>query len=155
MEEKTGVDVVYLAKVQISKQITTANPIVRRTALMLFTLQRYKFLSKSQQRTTQQLYGWDVVYLAKVQISKQITTQRDIFVKMEKMLFTLQRYKFLSKSQLTCSGIISEQDVVYLAKVQISKQITTKRLIMLFIRRMLFTLQRYKFLSKSQLVSMC
>ena len=41
------------------------------------------------------------------------------------MLFTLQRYKFLSKSQPAAFADISVADVVYLAKVQISKQITT------------------------------
>ena len=42
-------DVVYLAKVQISKQITTGAVMMFGRGLMLFTLQRYKFLSKSQQ----------------------------------------------------------------------------------------------------------
>ena len=41
----------------------------------------------------------DVVYLAKVQISKQITTMVDVYDDAVVMLFTLQRYKFLSKSQ--------------------------------------------------------
>ena len=68
----------------------------------------------------------------------------------KEMLFTLQRYKFLSKSQPPTQEPVPRLDVVYLAKVQISKQITTflcKRLLHLL---MLFTLQRYKFLSKSQ-----
>ena len=39
------------------------------------------------------------VYLAKVQISKQITTVMANVMNMAKVLFTLQRYKFLSKSQ--------------------------------------------------------
>ena len=43
-------DVVYLAKVQISKQITTRRQELCLLLLMLFTLQRYKFLSKSQQQ---------------------------------------------------------------------------------------------------------
>ena len=37
-----------------------------------------------------------------------------------------ERYKFLSKSQLNVEECWQEMDVVYLAKVQISKQITTK-----------------------------
>ena len=40
---------VYLAKVQISKQITTQKLFCHITGMVLFTLQRYKFLSKSQQ----------------------------------------------------------------------------------------------------------
>ena len=50
--------------------------ITNNTNEMLFTLQRYKFLSKSQPLADVQVYSLDVVYLAKVQISKQITTQR-------------------------------------------------------------------------------
>ena len=69
---------------------------------------------------------------------------------MKLMLFTLQRYKFLSKSQREDLWITSSYDVVYLAKVQISKQITTVVLKGFYNRVMLFTLQRYKFLSKSQ-----
>ena len=42
--------------------------------LVLFTLQRYKFLSKSQLIVYMPLIGCGAVYLAKVQISKQITT---------------------------------------------------------------------------------
>ena len=48
-------------------------------------------------------------------------------------------------------GVAGEkQDVVYLAKVQISKQITTNFVAVIIEVTMLFTLQRYKFLSKSQ-----
>ena len=93
-------DVVYLAKVQISKQITTRFPPTATTFWMLFTLQRYKFLSKSQQHVTKLGDKVDVVYLAKVQISKQITTEPLCALQEHVMLFTLQRYKFLSKSQL-------------------------------------------------------
>ena len=66
---------------------------------MLFTLQRYKFLSKSQLKYNIFNFNIDVVYLAKVQISKQITTGWDVTLWSIEMLFTLQRYKFLSKSQ--------------------------------------------------------
>ena len=92
----------------------------------------------------------DVVYLAKVQISKQITTPTNKEVCHKTMLFTLQRYKFLSKSQLARKMEEVIIDVVYLAKVQISKQITTSSEAVCILREMLFTLQRYKFLSKSQ-----
>ena len=118
-------DVVYLAKVQISKQITT-----------------YVFIILYQ--------AVDVVYLAKVQISKQITTCVDTGQGFRQMLFTLQRYKFLSKSQHLRAWSLPVMDVVYLAKVQISKQITTNGNTNNNKYKMLFTLQRYKFLSKSQ-----
>ena len=64
-------------------------------------------------------------YLAKVQIFKQITTDKDIGFWASVMCFTLQRYKFSSKSQLTLSIMETSEDVFYLAKVQIFKQITT------------------------------
>ena len=41
----------------------------------------------------------DVIYLTKVRIFKQITTAHDKSVFHPWMLFTLQRYEFLSKSQ--------------------------------------------------------
>ena len=92
---------------------------------MCFTLQRYKFSSKSQQclltvaacyrcvlpckgtnfqanhNRVETKYGVhdDVFYLAKVQIFKQITTIGEIAVTFSVMCFTLQRYKFSSKSQ--------------------------------------------------------
>ena len=47
----------------------------------------------------------DVVYLAKVQISKQITTELGDGFLGHRMLFTLQRYKFLSKSQRMCTNL--------------------------------------------------
>ena len=42
------------------------------------------------------------------------------------MLFTLQRYEFLSKSQLKWDFYVPLLDVVYLTKVRIFKQITTE-----------------------------
>ena len=69
-------DVVYLAKVQISKQITTVFLNTNNCPMMLFTLQRYKFLSKSQLLLICQFHIIGAVYLAKVQISKQITTNQ-------------------------------------------------------------------------------
>ena len=140
---------------------------------MCFTLQRYKFSSKSQRDFSGTLNSmgcvlpckgtnfqanhnrlWairvndtDVFYLAKVQIFKQITTQAINLRRVPLMCFTLQRYKFSSKSQprqlglkkdmrcvLPCKGTNFQanhntlvvyssikQDVFYLAKVQIFK----------------------------------
>ena len=95
------------------------------------------------------------------------------------MLFTLQRYEFFSKSQLnsttgwawarcclpykgtnfsanhnkTLLSSWHSQDVVYPTKVRIFQQITTSALFRGCVIRMLFTLQRYEFFSKSQPVS--
>ena len=87
-------DVFYLAKVQIFKQITTASTARRKTTSMCFTLQRYKFSSKSQPKNHTSRRGTDVFYLAKVQIFKQITTMTAFLFISSPMCFTLQRYNF-------------------------------------------------------------
>ena len=92
---------------------------------MLFTLQRYEFLSKSQPSWLSISSVPDVVYLTKVRIFKQITTVAMSRYLAKKMLFTLQRYEFLSKSQLVRVVLATLMDVVYLTKVRIFKQITT------------------------------
>ena len=66
------------------------------------------------------------------------------------MLFTLQRYEFFSKSQHRSVACAPLCDVVYPTKVRIFQQITTTNLGLSILRRMLFTLQRYEFFSKSQ-----
>ena len=94
------------------------------------------------------------------------------------MLFTLQRYEFFSKSQLSslmltltircclpykgtnfsanhndyCLRCFQRQDVVYPTKVRIFQQITTGFTKAGKFNKMLFTLQRYEFFSKSQRV---
>ena len=94
---------------------------------MLFTLQRYEFLSKSQQKAILCHTIKDVVYLTKVRIFKQITTALGMHKGVSGMLFTLQRYEFLSKSQQGEDKTEIQGDVVYLTKVRIFKQITTIR----------------------------
>ena len=170
---------------------------------MLFTLQRYEFFSKSQPRLDPMpapsrcclpykgtnfsanhntffylhITNSDVVYPTKVRIFQQITTDTEVGIKACKMLFTLQRYEFFSKSQLVPFNTIfrgwcclpykgtnfsanhnflplrwvSFVDVVYPTKVRIFQQITTCLTIIVISNAMLFTLQRYEFFSKSQL----
>ena len=144
--------------------------------LMLFTLQRYEFFSKSQpdivstesilgcclpykgtnfsanhnQQGHEQAHCGDVVYPTKVRIFQQITTQPNVTVTVHKMLFTLQRYEFFSKSQRVLRLCHRNIDVVYPTKVRIFQQITTLRGIKYLRSTMLFTLQRYEFFSKSQ-----
>jgi len=92
-------DVVYPTKVRIFQQITTAQEMQARIAQMLFTLQRYEFFSKSQLTLYQKSRYGDVVYPTKVRIFQQITTIRGEGRNTHRMLFTLQRYEFFSKSQ--------------------------------------------------------
>ena len=141
----------YLTKVQISQQITTIVWHLNIFLWLSITLQRYKFLSKSQRVCGACSVRWVVDYLTKVQISQQITTEGGEQDKQKSLSITLQRYKFLSKSQLSPSLHISRSCcrlpykgtnfsanhngsetpnhyvyvVDYLTKVQISQQITT------------------------------
>ena len=93
----------------------------------------------------------DVVYPTKVRIFQQITTVICFCGKLCRMLFTLQRYEFFSKSQLEVEKQLHFRDVVYPTKVRIFQQITTCLHVSYIIILMLFTLQRYEFFSKSQL----
>ena len=118
----------------------------------------------------------DVIYLAKVRIFQQITTEHFGKIPCRSMSFTLQRYEFFSKSQLglptqrqtprchlPCKGTnfsanhnavpgvsTVDFDVIYLAKVRIFQQITTDTIDTTIRPMMSFTLQRYEFFSKSQ-----
>ena len=143
---------------------------------MLFTLQRYEFFSKSQQYLfTWYLFAWCCLPYKGTNFSANHNYCVHGYLS-NKMLFTLQRYEFFSKSQqvvsilfilLRCclpykgtnfsanhnpyySRIIDNKDVVYPTKVRIFQQITTKNMIHPVAKKMLFTLQRYEFFSKSQ-----
>ena len=94
----------------------------------------------------------DVVYPTKVRIFQQITTDGALSSTVTKMLFTLQRYEFFSKSQLVAEAGFKGEDVVYPTKVRIFQQITTGETSIEDAILMLFTLQRYEFFSKSQLL---
>ena len=169
-------DVFYLAKVQIFKQITTNDAGYITVAGMCFTLQRYKFSSKSQPFTsylctcgrcvlpckgtnfqanhnaivTYNTLTNDVFYLAKVQIFKQITTNWLKNADGGLMCFTLHRYKFSSKSQLQFRLSVSVVGCVLPCK---GTNFQANHNGMAAARHqsvMCFTLQRYKFSSKSQ-----
>ena len=92
-------DVVYPTKVRIFQQITTVVSTIILIVWMLFTLQRYEFFSKSQPAYRDSPRRWDVVYPTKVRIFQQITTSTNVSDCTFRMLFTLQRYEFFSKSQ--------------------------------------------------------
>ncbi len=168
---------------------------------LLLLPQRYKFSSKSQRHTVQpypvqrcccyrkgtnfqanhNIPGTRprrprvVVATAKVQIFKQITTERCIsrrtvgcccyrkgtnfqanhnwmmiLFHYQLLLLLPQRYKFSSKSQQQSESHGIQSVVVATAKVQIFKQITTCSLRMLECCWLLLLPQRYKFSSKSQ-----
>ena len=152
------------------------SPYANTDLVMLFTLQRYEFFSKSQLHQRCNEVPFDVVYPTKVRIFQQITTVNLLYRPTDLMLFTLQRYEFFSKSQLIFIIIIMVyrcclpykgtnfsanhngfgyvpailRDVVYPTKVRIFQQITTGVAKGAATYLMLFTLQRYEFFSKSQ-----
>ena len=114
------------SKVQIWKQITTAN-IMNMADIRLFPMvQRYKFESKSQLTLDRETYMTVVSNGSKVQIWKQITTAAAQTDKDGKLFPMVQRYKFESKSQLDYQIYLFPLVVSNGSKVQIWKQITTK-----------------------------
>ena len=143
--------------------------------LLLLLPQRYKFSSKSQQpkgdmaaafgcccyrkgtnfqanhnQLIKVLYGLYVVATAKVQIFKQITTKGLSFI----FLFGCCCYRkgtnFQANHNIKHIKGLGGLVVVATAKVQIFKQITTKKPGMLGKTVLLLLPQRYKFSSKSQ-----
>ena len=67
--------------------------------MLLMILQRYTFGSKSQPNDTK-YNTYNVAYdIAKIYIWKQITTQLQSQIFLNKLLMILQRYTFGSKSQ--------------------------------------------------------
>ena len=165
-------------KVQIFKQITTSIGKCWIDSKLFQIPQRYRFSSKSQHINLSSLSnnscfryhkGTDfqanhntlllvhtVMYVVldttKVQIFKQITTkfyrEYDLL-----LLFQIpQRYRFSSKSQLTLAIFIYFLVVLDTTKVQIFKQITTKKYHLLYSCVLFQIPQRYRFSSKSQLI---
>ncbi len=92
-------DVVYPTKVRIFQQITTLSNFICLMRLMLFTLQRYEFFSKSQLRckSCPKLSGCCLPYKG-TNFSANHNEYAQTYLLFE-MLFTLQRYEFFSKSQ--------------------------------------------------------
>ena len=144
-------DVVYPTKVRIFQQITTGHGRVNRHKEMLFTLQRYEFFSKSQRLREWSLCSCGCCLPYKgTNFSANHNVEIDIRVP-DRMLFTLQRYEFFSKSQqssTTAAAVawcclpykgtnfsanhnqfiylyLEWLDVVYPTKVRIFQQITT------------------------------
>ena len=144
--------------------------------MMLFTLQRYEFFSKSQpNQTANKTNGRcclpykgtnfsanhncfvikkkllsDVVYPTKVRIFQQITTSATSSCRGKRMLFTLQRYEFFSKSQL--EQLFADDDYrccLPYKGTNFSANHNSNQWDAI-VDLMLFTLQRYEFFSKSQ-----
>ena len=123
--DMTHLDVVYLAKVRIFWQITTFIYSFDKTGEMSFTLQRYEFFGKSQQWLIICRSGGDVVYLAKVRIFWQITTNRLDYQNLIGCRLPCKGTNFLANHNHLLRVVILPSDVVYLAKVRIFWQITT------------------------------
>ncbi len=64
---------------------------------------------------------------AKIRIFKQITTLEECGIDDLKVFILVQRYEFLSKSQLLITNITLQEGVYPCAKIRIFKQITTAK----------------------------
>ena len=88
------------AKIRIFKQITTEKGFTMQSGGVLILVQRYEFLSKSQPVRKQAAFLVGAYPCAKIRIFKQITTCRGLCCRKRRVLILVQRYEFLSKSQL-------------------------------------------------------
>ena len=166
-------------KVQIFKQITTDTCRELWNYGLFQIPQRYRFSSKSQQvltliffamccfryhkgtdfqanHNTQQrrkLHSVVVLDTTKVQIFKQITTCYKLLSDCGLLFQIPQRYRFSSKSQLGFRPGCLFYVVLDTTKVQIFKQITTGWTEDLLIKQLFQIPQRYRFSSKSQLLT--
>ena len=94
--------------------------------LLLFTLQRCEFFSKSQRQLVLRQFRRCCCLPCKGANFSANHNWVLGLVRFSELLFTLQRCEFFSKSQLIESTTTSSGVVVYLAKVRIFQQITTE-----------------------------
>ena len=106
-------------KVQIFKQITTADFTFSMKFLLFQIPQRYRFSSKSQQKSFIKDFLSVVLDTTKVQIFKQITTLIDGSVSSLELFQIPQRYRFSSKSQLQALICLMTLVVIDTTKVYI------------------------------------
>ena len=144
--------------------------------MILFTLQRYEFFSKSQLCELYQLVWWwyclpykgtnfsanhniwrrlvsfrrDIVYPTKVRIFQQITTGAKSRFYGKRCCLPYKGTNFSANHNEYRTDENGVKDVVYPTKVRIFQQITTTSDFCFIWLQMLFTLQRYEFFSKSQ-----
>ena len=96
--------VVATAKVQIFKQITTRQTQTSPSACCCCYRKGTNFQANHNALEDVNETLQVVVATAKVQIFKQITTEKDFFALEDVLLLLPQRYKFSSKSQLLLKG---------------------------------------------------
>ena len=118
-------DVVYPTKVRIFQQITTSFSTFCAKSLMLFTLQRYEFFSKSQLPWIRSELQKDVVYPTKVRIFQQITTASDLIPSFLWCCLPYKGTNFSANHNYVPIRQYRFSDVVYPTKVRIFQQITT------------------------------
>ena len=150
---ETGVGVFDISKIQIQKQITTGYRLDVASIWVCLIFQRYKFKSKSQlyalvlaewcwcvwyfkDTNSKANHNSDVIIvpmlsgvfdISKIQIQKQITTPKRECSNATAVCLIFQRYKFKSKSQRSVFMIYIGFGVFDISKIQIQKQITTRK----------------------------
>ena len=169
-------DVCDTAKVRFFKQITTDDAFQPLVRWCLWYCKSTIFQANHNSADAGYLGKVDVCDTAKVRFFKQITTETLRLIISPMMFVILQKYDFSSKSQphvhLTkdyirclwyCKSTIFQanhngykewwyvlQDVCDTAKVRFFKQITTRRITIVWRSLMFVILQKYDFSSKSQ-----
>ena len=146
--------VVATAKVQIFKQITTSVREYIRPYVLLLLPQRYKFSSKSQQSALVLLHRHGCCCYRK---GTNFQANHNSGLAMPNVSYSCCCYRkgtnFQANHNQTALTYCQAQVVVATAKVQIFKQITTRRHLHTVRHKLLLLPQRYKFSSKSQLHS--
>ena len=103
-----------MSKIQIYKQITTQFAWFVHISVVYLICQRYKFISKSQLFAVQLKTKTGVFDMSKIQIYKQITTTAQAQYIFKPVYLICQRYKFISKSQLSvCVPILGKGCIWY------------------------------------------
>ena len=102
-ERSEGV-VAISTKIQIWKQFTTPKSNLKNDVVLLQSVQRYKFESNSQLKRNSSVTLSVVAISTKIQIWKQFTTYGLPRYYRDKLLQSVQRYKFESNSQLGVSA---------------------------------------------------
>ena len=148
-----GKVVLDTTKVQIFKQITTS--VMRGcVVILLFQIpQRYRFSSKSQPRLIPKILVTVVLDTTKVQIFKQITTVPVRPIRVVVLFQIPQRYRFSSKSQPNFS-LKYDAPCCFRYHKGTDFQANHNYVLVPFFKELLFQIpQRYRFSSKSQLVT--
>ena len=140
-------------KIQIWKQFTTVLGLPPSRLALLQSVQRYKFESNSQLKQFGEFEKIVVAISTKIQIWKQFTTNKVWGFARDKLLQSVQRYKFESNSQRRSERLCGRGSCCNQYKDTNLKAIHNITPLSKVIWELLQSVQRYKFESNSQQAS--